>query len=277
MSRAVLCVAALSLTAGAMAQVTPRATEVRRYPVPEARQGVSVDAARFYAIDNRTIAAYDRRSGRRVARWEGDPALFQHLNSCVVDAARLICAHSNYPRVPMASSIETFDARTLRHLSSHSLGPGTGSLTWIIRRDGYWWAGYANYDAKGGDAGRDHRATLLVRMDDAFVRQEAWLFPDSVLAAMKPYSSSGGVWGDDGLLYVTGHDAPEIYVVALPEAGSTLRHVATIPVATGGQAIAWDPAQPRTLWSISRSDASVVVSRLPVVGPRSIPDRRAAP
>lgn len=263
--RVVLAVSTLSLIANVSEQPAPGAVEIRRYAAPEARQGVAVGPQRFYAIDNRTIAAYDRVSGHRITRWDGDPALFHHLNSCIVEETRLVCAHSNYPQVPMASSIETFDARTLDHIASHSLGPGTGSLTWIVRHAGSWWAAFANYDGKGGDAGRDHRSTVVVRMSNEFVRQEAWLFPDSVLARMKPYSSSGGVWGDDGLLYVTGHDAPEIYALALPDAGATLRHVATIDIATKGQAIAWDPTEPRTIWSIDRSEASVVVSRLPTV------------
>lgn len=264
LKRAVLA-AVLLLLANADASTTPSAPEVRRYAAPEARQGVAVDASRFYAIDNRTIASYDRTSGRRIQRWEGDAAQFKHLNSCIVRRTQLVCAHSNYPQVPMASSIETFDAGTLRHVSSHSLGPGTGSLTWIVWHKGFWWAAFANYDGKGGDADRDHRATVLIRMDDTFTRRESWLFPESVLARMKPYSTSGGVFGDDGLLYVTGHDAAEIYAIALPDAGSTMRHVATIPVVTKGQAIAWDPAEPRTIWSISRDQASVVVSRIPNV------------
>lgn len=252
-----------SANANANGPATHNAQEVRRYEAPEARQGVAVDARRFYAIDNRTIAAYDRASGQQIARWQGDPAEFKHLNSCIVRKSQLVCAHSNYPQVPMASSIEIFDARTLRHVASHSLGPGTGSLTWIVWHKGSWWAAFANYDGKGGDAGRDHRATVLTRMDESFTQREAWVFPDSVLAKIKPYSTSGGVWGDDGLLYVTGHDAAEIYAMALPDAGATLRHVATIAVATKGQAIAWDPAEPRTIWSISREQSSVVVSRLP--------------
>ena len=76
-------------------------------------------------------------------------------------------------------------------------------------------------------------------------------------------SCSGGSWGDDGLLYVTGHDRPELCVLRLPEAGSVLDHVATIPLATGGQAIAWDRSKPRMLWSLDRQTRNVVASRVP--------------
>lgn len=236
---------------------------VKRFAAPEARQGVAVSADRFYAIDNSTIAAYHKQSGKKLNSWRGDPAQFPHLNSCSVVARDLVCASSNYPAVPMSSSVEIFDARTLRHKVSHSLGPGTGSLTWIARRGNHWWAGFANYDGRGGEPGRDHRWTTLVRLDDAFRRTGAWLFPATVLAAFAPYSNSGGDWGRDGLLYVTGHDRREVYRLRLPAAGSTLAHVGTVPISTGGQAIAFDPARPGLLWSIDRERREVVATELP--------------
>lgn len=267
MRRFILLLGAALIAAPGVAQDAPglTGTTLRRYPAEEAGQGVAVDRSRFYAIDNRDIAAYDRRSGKRVARWTGDPARFKHLNSCIVDAARLVCAHSNYPAVPMKSTIETFDARSLRHLSTRPIGDGIGSLTWLIRHDSAWWAGYANYDGKGGEPGRDHRFTTLVRYDQNFVEQQRWRFPASVLARFAPRSSSGGVWGDDGLLYVTGHDLPEIYVLRLPKNGGSLEHLATIGVETGGQAIAWDTAKRRQLWSIDRATKQVVVTQLSAV------------
>ena len=240
--------------------------EVRRFTAREARQGVATSADRLYAVNNSELAAYDRDTGARLAHWQGDPAWFPHLNSCTVITDELICANSNYPAVPMASSIETFDAETLAHKDSHSLGPLEGSLTWLVRHEGSWWATFANYLGKGGQPLRDHRATVLVRMDDTFTPQERWLFPESVVAEFAPYSSSGGDWGEDGLLYVTGHDRPEVYVLALPPAGPVLRHVATLSVSTEGQAIAWDREDPRLLWSIDRSTQEVVASRVPAIG-----------
>jgi len=168
----------------------------------------------------------------------------------------------------MSGSVEIFDAATLRHKATHSLGPGTGSLTWIVRRDGAWWAGFANYDGKGGEPGRDHRATTLVRFDDAYRRTGAWLFPAPVLAAFAPYSSSGGDWGPDGLLYVTGHDRRELYRLKLPLAGSTLVHLGTVPISTAGQAIAFDPARKGLLWSIDRQRREVVATQLSMVPKR---------
>jgi hypothetical protein len=251
------------------AATLPPAVELRRLPADEARQGAAADARFVYAISNSEIGKYDRRSGRKVSAWKGDPAEFIHMNSCTLAGSELVCAASNYPDVPMASSIEWFDTRTMRHLRSRSLGPGRGSLTWLEWHDGSWWACFANYDGKGGEAGRDHRTTVMVRYDRNFEEQAAWLFPKSVLERFAPYSASGGAW-KDGFLYVTGHDRPEMYVLALPKAGSRLVHRATIPIPTPGQAIQWDKRS-NTLWSLDRKAKQLVESRPPPVPPRELP------
>ncbi len=241
------------------------AVETARMKTEEARQGVVADAQYVYAISNAEIGKYERRSGRRVARWQGDPALFRHMNSCILKGARIVCAASNYPEVPQWSSIEWFDARRMHHIASHGLGPGRGSLTWLDWHAGSWWACFANYDGKGGEPGRDHRLTTLVRYTADFRELGAWLFPTEVLNRFAPYSSSGGAWGGDGLLYVTGHDRPELYALRLPEAGARLELVATIAIPTNGQAIAWENGSDRILWSIERKSKEAIASRVPAV------------
>lgn len=243
---------------------TAPAEVLRRLPADEARQGVAVDADHVYAIDNSRIGQYDRATGRKLAEWIGDPALVPHLNSCAVVERKLICASSNYPDTPMTSSVEIFDTASMTHTGTVSLGPGTGSLTWVERRDGLWWATFANYDERGGEVGRDHRGTTLVRFDDDWRRLGAWLFPTTVLERFAPHSSSGGVWGDDSRLYVTGHDEQELYVLVLPDAGGRLVHIATVPIAVHGQAIAWG-GHDRTLWGIDRDSRELIEMRLPVV------------
>lgn len=257
----------LIILAGAIGSLT--ATEVVRLPAEEANQGAVADARYIYAISNSEIGKYDRNSHRRVARWQGDPKLFRHMNSCRMLGHEIVCAASNYPEVPMASSVEWFDTRRMTHVRSRSLGPGRGSLTWLDWHDGSWWAAFANYDGRGGEAGRDHRLTTLVRYSPQFAEQGAWLFPDDVLDRFAPYSSSGGAWGKDGLLYVTGHDRPEMYALRLPLAGSRLEHVATIITPTQGQAIAWDPNR-HLVWSIDRKSREIVASTVPKV---EVPDR----
>ena len=250
----------------ALAAITLQAQETRRIAAPDAGQGVASHGRYVYAIDNRAIAKIDVKQGREVARWTGDPARFRHINSCTVEYRTLICAASNYPDVPMISMIERFDARDLHHISTQDLGHSYGSLTWVTRHRGAWWAGFANYDGRGGEPGRDHRFTTLIRYDKNWQAVRQWHFPDAVLARMAPKSASGGTWGKDGLLYVTGHDRPEVYALRVPRHGDVLELVATIGLPTGGQAIDWDRRAPRLLWTIERKTKELVASEVPRTG-----------
>jgi hypothetical protein len=255
----------IPLIAAAVAIVSLQAAEVRRLPARDADQGVASAGHSIYAVSNHAITRIDTDSGREIARWDGDPSLFPHINSCTADRGQLICAASNFPHVPMDSRIERFDAKTLRHLSTQALGHGYGSLTWTMRHDGFWWACFANYDGHGGEPGRDHRFTTLAQYDAHWHEVAQWRFPDDVLDRMAPKSASGGVWGKDGLLYVTGHDRPELYVLRVPQGGGVLEHVATVALPTDGQAIGWDARDPRLLWSIERPKRELVASRIPPV------------
>lgn len=240
----------------------PPAPVALRLPAAEARQGVASDGVHVYAIDNDRIGKYRISTGQRVAQWQGERRLFPHMNSCTVAGQDLVCAASNYPSVPQTSAVEIFDTRTLRHRRSISLGFGPGSLTVLDRHDGKWWAVFANYAGKGGEPNRDYRYTLLVQMDDAFRQEAAWTFPPQVLARFAPFSCSGASWSMDGRLYVTGHDRPEIYELALPQAGSVLEWQRTIGIAAPGQAIDWDPVVRGRLWAIDRKANALVASAI---------------
>lgn len=258
--------ACLSLSAIAHAQgdAPPLAPVSLRMTAEEARQGVASDGTHVYAIDNNRIGKYLISTGKRIAHWEGERRLFPHMNSCTIVGRELVCAASNYPAVPQTSAVEFFDTVTLRHLRTISLGFGPGSLTVMDRHAGKWWAVFANYAGKGGEPGRDYRYTLLVRMDDAFRQEAAWTFPPDVLARFAPFSCSGASWGSDGRLYVTGHDRPELYELAFPEAGSVLELRRTIGIATPGQAIDWDPVKKGRIWSIGRGATEMVASDIPL-------------
>lgn len=247
------------------ATVQVAAEELRRWPAPEARQGVAVDAEHFYAVVNSRIGKYRKADGTKVAEWIGDRIAIRHLNSCVVEGAELVCANSNYPQTPMASSVEIFDTASLRHLRSVPLGVRDGSLTVVERHGNRWWAIFANYDGARSYLGRTHRDTKVVLFNDDWAEVGGYALPDSVLERLAPHSISGGSFGADGLLYATGHDAGEIYVLRIPSQGPVLEHVATIPAPIEGQAWAWDRTAQRTLYAIRRKAGEVVVLRLPVV------------
>lgn len=253
-----LAIVAMSAARIAAAQHAPPRAELR-IAAPEARQGAASDGRFAYAIDNHRIGKYAIASGRPVASWRGDPKRFRHINSCTLVGRELVCAASNYPADPPTSSVEFFDAARLVHRRSVNLGVGSGRLTVMDRHRGQWWAVFANYDGRGEE--RDHRSTVLVRMNDAFRPLGAWRFPPTVLKRLAPNSVSGASWTADGRLTVTGHDRTELYVVGFPRVGAVLDHVATASLVTPGQAIDWDPRDPKLLWSIDRKRREIVASR----------------
>jgi hypothetical protein len=123
------------------------ATLARSYDTFDANQGVAVDDKYFYVVDNRSITKHDKATGQPLLQFaaNGDGPVI-HMDSGAVVNGKLYAAHSNYSDYPMESSIEVFDTRTMRHLTTYSFGIFRGSLTWLDRHDGAWWAGFANYD-----------------------------------------------------------------------------------------------------------------------------------
>lgn len=249
----------------------PRLTarSLRTYDAPEATQGVAVDARHFYPVANSVLAKYELASGVRVDLWEApDPPLVRHMNSCLADGALIRCANSNYPATPMASSIESFDAATLEHAGSVSLGMmDEGSLTWFDRFADGWIAGFAHYDASGGLAYKDHTFSSIITFDAGWRRTGGWTFPASVMERLAPHAASGGALGPDGWLYLLGHDRPELYVVGRPPMGPTLVHLATIDVEAEGQAFSWAQDGTRTVYAISRPQRLVRAIEIPPVRP----------
>ncbi|MCF0071194.1 hypothetical protein LZD49_12000 [Dyadobacter sp. CY261] len=237
----------------------------KEFDVKEAKQAVAVDAQYFYVINNSTITKHSKANGKIVATWDGAKEGIVHLNSGVVIEGRLYCANSNYPEIPMTSSVEIFDVKTLTHVDTHSFGIAQhGSLTWLDQKDGHWFIGFAHYAGKESSEGRDVRWTSLVKYDMEWRQVEAWVFPKNLIDLFTPKSNSGGAWGADGLLYCTGHDRAEVYVLKLPKSGYTLEYIRTLPAPIEGQGIAIDRAVPgkALLYGIQRSKHTVTVSEI---------------
>jgi hypothetical protein len=254
---AVSALAAWSIATATLA--APALEQVGEFVVKEANQGVGVDDKYFYAVDNQVIGKYDKKSGKLVKKWQGDakgPVL--HLDSAMLMNGRLYAAHSNYPDWPMTSSLEIFDAETMEHVGSHSFGIRWGSLTWVDWHQGHWWMTFANYDRLlgPGKTPYGHKAnTVMVKFTPEFVPVASWTLPAALLAKFEDMSNSGGSWGPDGFLYLTGHDPAELYRMRLPKAGSVLEVVDTIPMNIRGQGIAWDRSQPGVIYGIIRATA----------------------
>lgn len=245
-------------------------TEIRRITAPEARQGVATDGKFLYAIGNHVLGKYRADTGEKVAGWEGpEDGPLIHLNAGIVYKGRLYCAHSNYPGVPMTSSVESWDTSDLKHAGNHSFGRSDGSLTWLDRRNGRWIACFVHYAKKGGEPGRGPEWTRIVEFDDDWRETGGWMLPGNLVAklAARGYSCSGGAIGPGGYLYATGHDETELYVLAFPTAGAEMTWVATIAVPAEGQAFGWDPLKPDQLCMILKRTREIIVGRVIVPGP----------
>jgi len=243
---------------------TWRMEEIRRFTTPEARQGVVADERFIYVIDNFTLGKFDKKTFARVGGWQGEkggPVI--HLNAGIIHEGKLVLAHSNFPEVPMAGSIEWFDPETMLPAGSQSIGAYFGSVNWVLRHEGAWFVCFAHYGNRAAEPNRDPTWTSLVRFDDQWRRTGGWVFPKAIYAHIGgAYTLSGGAFGPGGYLYVTGHDDPELYVMRFPKQGSVLEWLGTIPIQAEGQAFAWDPVDPWVFYSLVRSTREVVISRL---------------
>lgn len=264
-----------AVAAGSAEDATPAlvrhglvATELARWDIPEANQGVAVDAEHFYGIGNRVLVKHRKADGVRVSQWSGprNGPIF-HYNAGYVDGTKLILAHSNFPQLPMASSLEIHDTRSLQPIATHSMGIRLGSLTWAVRHKGSWWACFANYNDSGTTPGFDQRWTYVGQFNDQWQMLQSWIFPPEVVATWGVSSCSGGDWGNDGLLYVTGHDAAELHVLRLPKQGVALQHVTTIDVPFEGQGWAWDRSagNKRVIYGISRAKRQIIAASIPAL------------
>lgn len=231
--------------------------QIAEFNVPEANQGIGVDEHYFYAIDNRIVAKYEKQTGKLISKWEGEkdgPII--HLDSAAVFDGKIYCAHSNWSEWPMTSSIEIWDAKTMEHIGNHSFGIHWGSATWVDWHKGHWWVAFANYDRPYGPNGTPYGhkiCTTIVKFTDNWHWLEAWTLPKKILDRLEDMSNSGGSWGPDGFLYLSGHDPAEVYKCRLPKAGSVIELVEIIPLNIRGQGIAWDRSEPGVLYGIIRA------------------------
>lgn len=236
--------------------------EIGSFPAKEARQGVAVDADHIYVVGSQQIGKYDKKDHELLKHWQGaEDGPIIHLDSGVIYKGRLYCAHSNYPEVPLTSSVEIWDAETLEHVETHSFGIHWGSCTWIDRFDEAWWAAFAHYNKLKDKTGKGSEWTTIVKFDDQWQPSQSWVYPCEVYERFGRMSNSGGSWGPDSILYCTGHDNPELYAMRLPKMGSVLELVEIVPINVFGQGIAWDRSEPGVIYGIRKKNREVVISK----------------
>ncbi|MBC7807862.1 MAG: hypothetical protein H7145_17145 [Akkermansiaceae bacterium] len=237
--------------------IAPELPLVAKFKAEEAIQGVAVDRDFFYAIDNDAIGKYERNTGRKVGVFRSTPQVpLIHMDGGMAMGGKLYCSHSNFPDTPMVSSVEIFDARTLRHIGTQSFGLDAGSLVWVDWHDDSWWVCFGHYNGKGGEPGKPNTMTSLVRYDRDWRKRGGYSFPGDVVARWDGMTASGGIWGPDNVLYVTSHHAPEFYLFRLPRSGSVLELQRIVKSPAEGQGLAIDPAH-RRLFQIQRKERAV--------------------
>jgi hypothetical protein len=103
-----------------------QATLLQQFNSDDARQGIAVDNDHFFTISNTRISMHNKNSGEPILKFNADPkagsSQLIHLDSGKVLDGLLYAAHSNYPRSPMQSSVESWNATTLEHVESHPFG-----------------------------------------------------------------------------------------------------------------------------------------------------------
>jgi hypothetical protein len=204
--------------------------EIGRIATEHANQGAAADGEFVYGISNEAVAKLDRKTGQLVALSEGKA---KHLNAGVFVDGKLILAHSNYPRQPESSQVMSLDLASMKLTVVHDFGESDGSLVWVLRHEGHWWANFAFY--------RDEKEqTYLARFDDDWNELQRWTYPPELLEELGAYSVSGGVWRD-GVLLVTTHDDKFLFRLKVPADAKRLELLGSEKIAFTGQGFAEDP------------------------------------
>jgi hypothetical protein len=155
-----------------------------------------------------------------------------------------------------------WDAKSLRHIQSHSFGIFAGSATWFDFLNGNRYVTFAHYRTSADEPARDPRWTTLIEFNSEWQQRQAWVYPDEVVSKLGQYSISGGVFTPDRKLFCTGHDNPEVYVLNFPEGGSSLVLEDSFAIPMNGQGIALDPSDPALLYGIDRAKREMVAVRI---------------
>ena len=243
-----ILLAAVALTGGTQSALPlkPGYVQTRSFPSPHATQAAAVDGDRVYAVSNRTVAVYDRKTGLLMAESVG-PA--EHLNSAFVKAGKVYCAHSNYPQKPDISDIRVYDPATNKLSIFKEFPNPPGSLVWAVDDGKKWWCCFAHY-------GIDNAKTVLIRYTHEFAEEQRWLFPKAVIDDFDAMSASCGVW-DGNTLLVSHHHYFVLYRLHVPADGKELELIEALNCPFPGQGIATDPAT-GGLVGIDRTKRTVV-------------------
>ena len=71
---------------------------------------------------------------------------------------------------------------------------------------------------------------------------------------------------ENDMLMVTGHHNRSVYLLRLPQSGSTLEFVSEIPVPIRGQGLAGDPSEKNVYWGIDKDTEELISFKLDLEG-----------
>ena len=241
--------------------IAQKSTELSRSKSDNAKQAVTASKRFVFVINNNTIEKRNKVTWEKVAE-KNFPKL-HHLNSSVIINNKIYCAHSNYPEIPMHSSIEIFDTKTLSHIESHSFGIENGSCTWIDKVGKYYYVFFAHYaNANKMQKNRDVSWSQLVKYDENWSRVAGWVLPRELLERVSPYSISGGIFLNKHQILATHHHHKEFYLLSIPKMNSELILEKIIPTTIRGQGISYDNKNHNIIWGINKKTQEVIKVKL---------------
>lgn len=200
-------------------------------------QGVAVSNKYIFVIETKKISKYDKKSLKLL---QDIDLSFDHANGGKVIDTKLYIFNNPANK----NTLEIFDL-DLKHKKSLNIKLD-GSITWIDYFENNWWGMNAHYLHNG------HK-TRLILFDNNFNIKKQWKLPDKIIKRIYPYSISGGQYNKlNKLLYITGHDKKEIYVIKV---NNILELVGIIYVPFTGQGISW---YDNKLYGINRKNKTVI-------------------
>lgn len=234
--------------------------------VKDAYEGVAVGKDFFYAINTKSISKHKIDNGEHVKTvvFTNHPRI-KHLNSGVVLGNRLYVCNNPDDVLFSYNTIEVFDLNLEFQYYIEVTG-NTGSLIAIDYFDNRWWTCFSHY--------KDHaRYTIIAEMyfprpdlstagqtnEKDLVRwhiRNRYYFPNDIVN--RSNAISGFSFGPDGLVYATGKDCNELFVLHLHRSSPIMSLDRIIKLDIDGQAIDWDRKR-KKLYGIHRGLQKVIV------------------
>ena len=211
-------------------------------------QGVIVDKNFYYLVYSKGILKFNIKTNQFNKSTKYNKNL-KHLNGGIIYNNMLYL--TNNPKNGK-NSLEIFD-KELNYITSIKLDKLKGSLTWIDFYKGYFFGLLAYYKD-------EVKKTRIVKFDNQFNIIKQWKIPKSILNRLYPNSISGGQFNKtSGILFLTGHDKKEIYLMNL---NNNLKYIKTLKTSIAGQGISFDKNNDKYLWGIDRKNNKIIKSHI---------------